>query len=316
MSRPGSHKAQHYIPKSYLSAWCDPDTPAGMQPYVWTFDPSGGPGRKRAPHNLFVEADIYTISTPDGSRDLRVEHELSKLEKGLKTLVTDFVARHRQLPHPWQSKLIAFITAMHVRTPLAREIQRSLWQDTLDVAERHESDLARSSASTKEPAPGVCLVPGSPQVKLDDLRRAIASPMQFLLPGAIVDGLPMLSQMTMTIMCTDEPSFITSDSPVTWFDPTVARDKFLTHKSSLSDPGIEVAMPLSPRHTIILHHPMTPFAKSVRYRRAGASTAAALNRRTAHYADKALVSWRDGFDPTWQILPPNRRDSPPDSTSV
>lgn len=140
--------------------------------------------------------------------------------------------------------------------------------------------------------------------------------MQFLLLGAMADGLPMLSQMTMTIMCTDEPSFITSDSPVTWFDPTVARDKFLTHKSSLSDPGIEVAMPLSPRHMIILRHPMTPFVKPVNYLRASASTVAALNRRTAHYADKALVSWRDGFDPTWQILPPNRRDYPPESASV
>lgn len=140
--------------------------------------------------------------------------------------------------------------------------------------------------------------------------------MQFLLPGAIADGLPMLSQMTMTILCTDEPSFITSDSPVTWFDPTVARDKFLTHKSSLSDPGIEVTMPLSPRHSIILHHPMTPFVKRVSYRRARASTVAVLNRRTTYYADKALVSWRDGFDPTWQMLPPNGRDSPPDRTGV
>lgn len=140
--------------------------------------------------------------------------------------------------------------------------------------------------------------------------------MQFLLPGALAEGLPMLSQMTMTIMCADEPSFITSDSPVTWFDPTVPRDKFLTHESSLSDPGIEVTMPLSPRHTIILHHPMTPFVKPVNYLRARASTVAALNRRTTHYADKALVSWRDGFDPTWQILPPDRRDSPPDRASV
>lgn len=287
-----------------------------MQPYVWTFDPSGGPGRKRAPHNLFVETDIYTISMPDGSRDLRVEQELSKLEKGLKTLVTDFVARHRQLPHPRQSRLIAFIAAMHGRTPLAREIQRTLWQNTLDVAEWQESDFATSSVSKKERAAGGFRLPASSQVKLDDLRRAVESPMQFLLPGAIADGLPMLSQMTMTIMCTDEPSFITSDSPVTWFDPTVARGKLLTHKSSLSDPGIEVTMPLSPRHTIILHHPMTHFVKPVSYLIASASTAAALNRRTAHYADKALVSWRDGYDPTWQILPPNHRDSPPDRASM
>lgn len=274
-----------------------------MQPYVWTFDPSGGAGRKRAPHNLFVEKDIYTILLPDGSRDLRIEHELSKLEKGLKTLVKDFVARRRQLPHSRQSRLIAFIAAMHGRTPQAREIQRTLWQDMLDVAELQESGFATSSASERERAAEVSRRAPSSQVRLNNLRRAIESPMQFLLPGAIDDGLPMLSQMTMTIMYTDVPSFITSDSPVTWFDTKVARDKYLTHKSSLSDKGIEVAMPLSPRHTIMLHHPMTPFVKPVRYIRVNASIAAALNRRTAHFADKAIVSWRDGFDPTWRIGP-------------
>ena len=312
-----SHRAQHYVPKSYLSAWCDPDTPSGMQPYVWTFDPSGGAGTKRAPHNLFTEKNIYTITMPDGSRDLRIEHELSKLEYGLKTLVADFVVRRRQLPLPRQSRLIKFIAAMHGRTPQAREIQRTLWQNALNVAELQERDLATSSASETERAIGASGLGASPRrVKLDDLRRVVESPMQYLLPGAIADGLPMLSQMTMTIMCTDEPSFIASDSPVTWFDPTVPRDKFLTHKKSLSDPGIEVAMPLSPRHTIILHHPMTPFVKPVKYITASGSTAAALNRRTAHYADKAIVSWRDGFDPAWRLRPPNHRDTPPNLASA
>jgi len=282
----GSHRSQHYIPRSYLSAWCDPNTPSGMQPFVWTFDPSGGVGRKRAPQNLFTETDIYTIFRPDGSRDLRIEFELSKLEQGLKRLITDFVASHRQLPRLRQSQLIAFIAAMHGRTPEAREIQRTLWQQTLDADE------------AKTIAPGSTAHSGA---ELRSLRKAVASPMQFLLPGAMMDGLPAFSEMTMTIMCSVEPGFITSDSPVTWFDPTVPRERFLTHKSSLADPGIEVAMPLSPRHTIILHHPMTRVEKPVRYVRASATTVAALNRRTAHYANKALVSWKDGFDPAWQI---------------
>ncbi|KRA42040.1 hypothetical protein ASD80_09955 [Devosia sp. Root635] len=277
-----------------------------MQPYVWTFDPRGGPGRKRAPKKLFTETDIYTVFMPDGSRDLRLELELSKLEKGLITLVKDFVAKHRQLPGPRQSRLVEFIAAMHGRTPQAREIQRTLWQGTLDDAERQERELLASHAADGE---GAAVGLGSRSVsemELDILRRALESPMQFLLPGATVDGLPMMSQMTMTIMCSDEPGFITSDSPVTWLDPTVPRDKFLTHKSSLLDRGIEVVMPLSPRHTIMLHHPVTPLDKPARYIRASAATVAALNRRTAYYADQALVSWRDGFDPNWRIMPPDR----------
>lgn len=62
-------------------------------------------------------------------------------------------------------------------------------------------------------------------------------------------------------------------------------------------------MPLSPQHLILMHHPMTPEFKPVRYRSASLSTAAALNRLTALNADKAIVSWRDGFDQTWRILP-------------
>ncbi|MNW13182.1 hypothetical protein D3C71_2110640 [compost metagenome] len=75
-------------------------------------------------------------------------------------------------------------------------------------------------------------------------------------------------------------------------------------------------MPLSPRHMIVLHHPMTSFDKPVRYIGASSATVAALNRRTALYADKALVSWRDGFDPTWQIVPPDRPDDPRDLASA
>ena len=254
--------------------------------------------------------------TPDGSRDLRLELELSKLEKGLITLVTDFVAQYRQLPRPRQSKLIEFIAAMHGRTPQGRDIQRTLWQDTLDDAERQERELLASGASHEEGAGAGLGSPSGSKPKLDNLRRALQSSMQFLLPGAIADGLPMMSQMTMTIMCSDEPSFITSDSPVTWFDPTVPRDKYLTQKSSLSDLGIEVVMPLSPRHTIMLHHPMTPLDKPVRYIKASSATVAALNRRTTHYADKTLVSWKDGFDPTWRIVPPDRSDGPEDRANA
>ena len=294
----GSHRSQHYVPKSYLAAWCDPQTPAGMEPYVWTFDPSGGEGKKRAPSNLFTETNIYTILKPDGTRDLRVEHELSKLEKGLQTLVQKVVGRRLQLTVTQQLSLTTFIAAMHGRTPQAREIQRTLWQDMLDVAERKESNLGPGPSEE-----GTFTV--GPSVNRDKLRKAVDSPMQFLLPGAMADGLPLLRQMTMSILCADEPSFITSDSPVTWFDPTVPREQFLAHKSSLSDAGIEVAMPFSPWHTIILHHPMTPFMKQVKYVTVNASTVAAINRRTAHYADKAIVYCKDGFDPAWRILPPD-----------
>jgi hypothetical protein len=275
-----------------------------MEPYVWILGPSGGVGRKRAPGNLFKETEIYTIPAQDGSRDLSIEHALSALENGLKTLLTDFIAPHRQLPPHMRSRFIAFIAAMHGRTPQAREVQRTLWQKDLDLAERKGGILARTSEQDQGSTSSGCS--SDAVVNLDDLRSAVASPMRFLLPGAMADGLPILRQMTLTVMYTDEPGFVTSDSPVTWFDPTLSRDKFLMHKSSLSDPGIEITMPLSPRHAVILHHPLTPSEAPMRYMKANTGAVVALNRRTAFYADKVLVSWRNGFEPDWQIRPTSR----------
>ena len=35
------HKKQHWVPESYLTAWCDPGTPADQEPYVWRFSKDG-----------------------------------------------------------------------------------------------------------------------------------------------------------------------------------------------------------------------------------------------------------------------------------
>lgn len=301
MSKPGGHKKQHYIPKVYLAAWCDPDTPSQMQPYVWVFDRAGGLGKKRAPHKIFTETDFYTISRPDGSRDLKIEHALSKVERGLKNLTTNFIARRRQLPSPQKTKLIEFIAAMHGRTPQTRDIQLRLWKSKLDAALLQKHKLRDSVVLQSSHKAAAAHYGASSQTSLDTLRKAIESPMQYLVPGAFNEALPALSRMTITVFFTDLPSFITSDCPVTWFDPTVPRAKYLTHETSLSDDGIEVTMPLSPRHSIMLHNPSFHQAGSVRYTPACPQTVSALNRRTAHFAYKKIVSWKDGFDSSWKV---------------
>src|SRR5260221_4278270 len=74
------HKRQHYIPVSYLEAWCDPDTPLGQTPYVWRFSKDGEQKSNKAPHKIFYETDMYTIYTKDKERDLHLEYNLSKIE--------------------------------------------------------------------------------------------------------------------------------------------------------------------------------------------------------------------------------------------
>src|SRR5450759_793187 len=74
------HKKQHFVPQSYLRAWCDPQTPEGPEPYIWLCDKRGGGAKKRAPAKVFTQNDFYTIKDADGERDLVLEHGLSQLD--------------------------------------------------------------------------------------------------------------------------------------------------------------------------------------------------------------------------------------------
>ena len=47
------HGKQHFVPQSYLRAWCDPETPDGQEPYVWRFAKDGTDARRKAPENIF-----------------------------------------------------------------------------------------------------------------------------------------------------------------------------------------------------------------------------------------------------------------------
>ena len=75
------YKKQHYIPKCYLKAWCDPETPVDHTPYIWTFQKDTKTGKRKAPENIFHASDLYTIWDANGNRDLTIEHGFSGLEK-------------------------------------------------------------------------------------------------------------------------------------------------------------------------------------------------------------------------------------------
>ena len=126
------HKKQHYIPRSYLSAWSDSDTPIGHEPYVWLFPRDERSGRKKAPDNILHETDMYTIHLANGERDLRIENALSILE-GQFCGARDRIMEGGSLSDEDWANLIVFMAAMNARTVNYREQQRKTYQRVLDV---------------------------------------------------------------------------------------------------------------------------------------------------------------------------------------
>lgn len=115
---------QHYVPRSYLAAWCEPGSPAGTEPYVWIFDRDSRDGRRKSPKKLFAETDFYTVLREDGTRNLVLENGLADLESKFASSRRK-IARHEQLTETEYLQLLTFVASMLARTKSRRDHYRS-----------------------------------------------------------------------------------------------------------------------------------------------------------------------------------------------
>lgn len=178
------HKKQHWVPQSYLAAWCDPDTPTDQEPFLWMFPKDGGPGRRKAPKNIFHETDMYTIKGPEGARDLSLEQGLSGLEGMFAEVRREKLEPRVELDAQDRLVICAFVAAAVGRTRKQREHMRSQWAGVLEDMEaireamqgkspKERSDLARLMSSGGSRASSL----GYPEVK-----RLAEAPLQTTLP--------------------------------------------------------------------------------------------------------------------------------------
>jgi len=249
-------KKQHFIPAGYLSSWCDPDTPQGQKPYVWLFESSSRDGRPKAPRNIFSEPDFYTETAPAGTRDLGLEDFLGRLESQFAHLMRSKIEPRKELDAAQHSLLCVFCAAMHARTRAMREHTREQWSSILATGEKIEQ-----WAQTASPEQLNALRPVFPPrateesvMSLDDIRGVVNFPAQTALRLMVSSESPILARMDMSILCTaDDLGFITSDHPCLWYDPSLATAPPALQIPALRSRTIEITLPLSPRHVLLLN---------------------------------------------------------------
>lgn len=156
------HSKQHTIPKCYLKAWCDPKTPAGHSPYVWHISKDGPAIKNRSPEKSFTATDRYTITLPNGQRELVLEETLSRLE-GDFVGVLSRVRRYEKLTDHDRARLCTFAAAMCARTYAAGEH----WRDNLTRLRDQTAALAKArGAGTVATSELDELIQAAPQVHL------------------------------------------------------------------------------------------------------------------------------------------------------
>jgi hypothetical protein len=280
-------KRQHIIPNCYLKAWCDPDTPLEQTPYIWRISRDGSQKRRRSPEKSFTGTDKYTIHLPDGSRNLAIENALGDIENQF-VGVLDRLDRRDDITLEDKVHLCAFSAAMHTRTT-AMGVH---WKN--QVRHLHEMVVDMEKAHNVEP-----------QTSLDTAEM-VEHAHQHLIAEGIVTQVPLLYQMAMTIMVTEDAvGFITSDTPCVWFNPDWYKLPPFYRAPGLAQKAVEVTLPLTPQYLMLISHNR----QIPTYVNAKAMALTELNRRTRFHCSEEFVSCRAETRPEWFDIGTEPEDS-------
>jgi len=252
-----AYKKQHYIPKCYLKAWCDPDTPKKHTPYIWSFEKNYRNGKNKAPDNIFHETDLYTIWDEDGNRDLRIEHGFSGLEKQFSSIRRKKLSLKKDLTHDEHFLVCMFMATMHSRTIAQIENLGNMFKPVLKVMEDMMEHMKTATEEEKENLARYSkhnLSTDSEKMDYDDVKTMVKKPMATMMLPMIKTETPLLTKLDFAILCTTEKQgFITSDNPCIWIDPEAYKRPPLYQSPALMYDSIEIIFPISPNQCILLN---------------------------------------------------------------
>lgn len=292
-----AHKKQHWIPQSYLKAWCDPSSPLGQEPYVWLFSKSGESVRKTAPKNIFFGKDLYTIRLADGTRDLTVEHGLAGLEDAFVRVRNEKLATRAALSPDEHLLLRAFIGAMQARTPAHIEHWRGQWKRILGHMEKLSEEMLAKTPEEQDEIARVTAVPSRAGRSLDyeEVEELSERSGGRWVVAMVQRQLPVLSQMTLSVLTTSHDlGFVTSDMPCVWFDPEGYKRPALFRGPGLAFATIEITLPASYSQMLLLSwHPLKEYID------ASEAMVDELNRRTRFYCHEYFIVRRKEKRDVW-----------------
>lgn len=280
------YKKQHYIPQSYLGRWCDINKPIGHDDYVWVFDYDGKNAKKKSPKNIFYETDLYTIYDDKGNRILDIEHGLSELESRFVSIRERKIEKHLELSIEERLIILAFIAAIHNRTPSVKAHISKTWGEILELGKAMRESYQKASPEQKRIMAEIGSLHNSDNsLSMEEAEKIHLEPLQTTMIPRIQTETELYSKMHMAILDTDdEIGFITSDQPCVWFDPEAYKRPPMYRSVGLGYRSVEVTLPISPKQAIIISHYKLPLYNTVNM-----STVDSINRKTRFMANKYFV---------------------------
>lgn len=287
------HTRQHWVPESYIRAWCAPTDPG----FVYLFSREGGPEGKKRPRGLFWEPDMYTKYRADGRRDVGLERGHEQLETRFGEIKKEIEAK-ATLGKKSTGWLIGFTCALHARTPKIREHDRRQWNNVLRVARDVEQGMKRMDPGARMRMAGArgCQPSEGGSLSIEQVEAITKGPHQTLLLPRLVATMRVIGELNMkvAVFCTTaEAPFITSDAPCVWYDSAI--ELGFNETRGMGSPTFEINVPISPTRFLVLSN-----AEEVTgYVLLEPKHVAEFNRRTVRGCDRHFVSSTPNIDPAW-----------------
>ena len=291
-----AHERQHWIPESYLSAWCDTD-PTRLNPRrVHRYRRDGSYRDYRPPSRIFTEHELYTIRGVNGQRDLTTEHALTLLEDAYVRIRDRTLAKRQALSDKKRDQLFLFIASLRARSPAQRDHHADFRASVLRVGDELKAALKDMTPEQRKRAHLPYLTRnGPPGIPLEKFRELANRSFGEHLPQDVNMEARLMSRMHLSVLFaqSDMETFITSDRPVVWWDPTDPPPS--QWPLGLGRRAIEVTMPLTPTMCARITHWRTS-----EYANASASDVNEVNMRTLYHCKDVFLSERPNLSVNWR----------------
>lgn len=295
------HKRQHYIPSSYLKAWCDPNTPSGQIPYVWMISKDGKNIRRKSPDNVFTQNNMYTVNSNDGTRNLDLERSLSNVESKFSSLRREKLDSRGALLLEDLVILCMFVSAMYARTKKFEIHQRKIWNHVLEYSNNFQMEFNRLPIDRQNNISSILTTPdlnAEDYLSLEDVKELATHPIQNLLSPTVLQLTQLLIKRPFTIIdIYTKDIFITSDNPCVWFDIANYKNPRPKGAGGLISPTLEITLPLSPKQMIFFGSKLLSAGLYISV--SDKNIIELFNRRTRLFADKYVISNNESVNSNW-----------------
>lgn len=224
-------KKHHYVPESYLKAFCGNDAMLA----VYRKDAPTEPFRRR-PGEVAFHKYYYAQPLPDGGRDTnRLEDFFSELEDKWPWIVDALAAR--DMVNDRLGDIFTFVALQRARVPAARDAAEQMLAATVLATAR------QLEAEGKLPPP-----PKGHENLLDDVVVSIDPHQSIHAMLQIIEAMGQVLHRVGFVVLHNQTDrdFITSDNPVIYFDPSVSNEALRPY--GLQPNGnVVLMMPVAPQ---------------------------------------------------------------------